>query len=188
VAGQYGNLATVITATSTGGVSASNDPAFHTAAFAGINVEKATNAVNPLSPTALEDADAVTGPLLAIGSSVTWTYLVTNTGNVPLTVGSLRDDAGTPGNSADDFTPLFVSGDANNNSLLDVGEVWLYSSQGVRSYAATPGQYANSVSATATSTILGQTVSDQEVSHHFGIVPGLVHALAASGCLTAKRE
>jgi len=38
-----------------------------------IDIEKATNG---------EDADNPTGPLIPVGDTVTWTYVVTNTGNV----------------------------------------------------------------------------------------------------------
>ncbi|GAG86109.1 unnamed protein product [marine sediment metagenome] len=42
------------------------------------------------------------------GETVTYTYEVRNTGGTPLGDISITDDAGTPGNSADDFTPTFV--------------------------------------------------------------------------------
>ena len=32
------------------------------------------------------------GPFVPIGSAVTWTYLVTNTGNVPLSAVNVTDD------------------------------------------------------------------------------------------------
>ena len=46
-----------------------------------INIKKATNAANPLSPTPAEDADTPTGPVVPVGSTVTWTYLVTQPGH-----------------------------------------------------------------------------------------------------------
>ncbi|MDP6350564.1 MAG: hypothetical protein QGG58_12465, partial [Chloroflexota bacterium] len=50
-----------------------------------IDIEKATNG---------EDADDPTGPLVPVGDAVTWTYVVTNTGNVELTnSGGLTIDA-----------------------------------------------------------------------------------------------
>src|SRR5205085_1032802 len=97
-----------------------------------INIEKAINAVDPLHPTAAEDANDPTNPrLLAIGTNVVWTYLLTNPGTVPLTITSFRDDAGTPGITGDDFTPRYVSGDINSNNKLDPAETWLYTSAGV---------------------------------------------------------
>ncbi|MEI2728800.1 MAG: GEVED domain-containing protein [Candidatus Nanopelagicales bacterium] len=53
-----------------------------TAAGPAIDVTKYTNGY---------DADAVTGPNLAVGSTVTWTYIVRNSGNVPVTA-TVSDD------------------------------------------------------------------------------------------------
>jgi hypothetical protein len=63
---------------------------------AGIDVEKHTNGV---------DADNPTGPEIPVGSLVTWTYTVTNTGPQELFGVSVVDDNGTPGDTADDFSP-----------------------------------------------------------------------------------
>ena len=52
----------------------------------GIDLEKLTNG---------EDADRPTGPLLAEGSAVTWTFVVTNTGDVTLHDVAIVDDNGT---------------------------------------------------------------------------------------------
>jgi hypothetical protein len=70
-------------------------------------------------------------PKLPIGSNVTWTYSVTNPGDLPLSNVTLVDDNGTPGDPSDDFQPTYVSGDLNNNTLLDVGEIWMYTASGV---------------------------------------------------------
>ena len=55
------------------------------------------------------DNDSPTGPFVPVGSTVTWTYNVTNTGNVTLTDVTVTDDNGTPGNTADDFHPTSPS-------------------------------------------------------------------------------
>ena len=81
--------------------------------------QKATNAVDPRNPTALEDGNTAPGQILPIGTPVVWTYRVLNTGNIALVV-SLNDDFGTAANAADDFTPVgvlsggFNVGDTNN--------------------------------------------------------------------------
>ena len=59
------------------------------------------------------------------GATVTWTYLVTATTSTPLTQPSC-DDNGTPRYPDDDLAPVLVSGDTNDNHLLDPGETWLY--------------------------------------------------------------
>jgi hypothetical protein len=110
--------------------------------------------------------------MVAVGSNVTWTYLLTNPGSTPLTISSFKDDAGTPGNSADDFSPKFVSGDTNNNKKLDPGETWLYTSAGVVSYQAQGGLYVNTATATATGST-GTTVTASDLNYHFGTTPGI---------------
>ena len=62
-----------------------------------IDIEKHTNGV---------DADNPTGPEIPAGSLVTWTYTVTNTGPHELFGVSVVDDNGTPGDTADDFSPV----------------------------------------------------------------------------------
>src|SRR5204862_224253 len=124
-----------------------------------LQLTNAVNAVDPLHPTAAEDANSAPGVILTAGTAVTWTYLLTNTGTSAVTVTSLRDDNGTPTNSADDFSPAYVSGgDANGNGLLDVGETWLYTSAGAKyvstgqpvpTYAVKTGQYGSTAALSA---------------------------------------
>ena len=52
-----------------------------------MRIKKATNG---------QDADNAPGPTVPVGSTVTWTYVVTNTGNVPLTAVVVRDDPNGP--------------------------------------------------------------------------------------------
>ena len=78
-----------------------------------------------------EDANTPAGgPVLTPGAAVTWTYVVTNPGTVPLSNVTVTDDNGTPGNAADDFSPAFAGGDTNGNGLLDPGETWTYTASG----------------------------------------------------------
>jgi len=73
------------------------------------------------------------------------------------------DDAGTPGNPADDFVPTFTGGDTNGNGLLDVGETWTYTATQT---AASMGQYTNIGTVTGTSPT-GMPVMSQSPSNHF---------------------
>ncbi len=103
-----------------------------------------------------EDADTVTGPLVAIDGAVTWLYNVWNTGNVTLSGVVVTDDiAGVD--------PVYVGGD-DGDGLLEFGELWIYKATGI----ATAGQYANIGTATALDGN-DDTVSATDPSHYFGV-------------------
>ena len=50
-----------------------------------VDIEKATNG---------EDADTLTGPYIPVGGAVNWTYVVTNTGQIPLADIVVTDNKG----------------------------------------------------------------------------------------------
>ena len=173
----YGNIGTV-TATGGGQTYTANDLAYLQGYVPVVHIQKAVNAVDPLYPTAAEDANDPAHPaLLPVGTTVVWTYLVTNPGLAPLTVNSVKDDNGTPADPSDDFTAVavlqtgtnFNFGDTNGNSLLDPTEVWLYSSQGVQPYQVTISPYVNI--GTVTATAGGQTVTAIDPAYLQGFVP-----------------
>jgi hypothetical protein len=78
--------------------------------------------------------DADSGPGLQVddNDSLLFTYVVTNPGDLELSNITVRDDNGTPGNTADDFTPHaildagFNVGDTDRDGKLDVDEAWLF--------------------------------------------------------------
>jgi hypothetical protein len=150
VAGQYANTGTA-TATDVLNQPVSDSDLSHYFGYTptGIQIEKSTNGV---------DADDAPGPLLAVGSPVTWTYVVTNRGNTPLSSVTVTDDQGV--------TIAGPAGDANNNGELDPGETWTYTANGT----AEVDQYRNLGTAVAIDA-LGQTVSDSDLSHYFGYTP-----------------
>src|SRR5262249_45728975 len=90
----------------------------------------------------------------------------------PVRLTSIRDDAGTPSDPRDDFTPTpvlqagttFNVGDTNRNSLLDPGEAWLFSSLGTSSGAATVNWDATWQIAVTNTDTTGA-----------GLTPGFVH-------------
>jgi hypothetical protein len=92
-----------------------------------------------MNPTPEELSQSTPGRIITAGTPVTWTYQVFNTGEAAVKLDSIRDDAGTPSNPADDFTPAprfktgtFINiGDADNDGLLDPSEVFLFTSAGV---------------------------------------------------------
>src|SRR5262249_10569001 len=104
VVGQYSNLARVTGRDVLGGTLGASDPANYSGVPAAIRVAKRVNG---------DDADTPTGPLVATGCPVTFTYTVTNPGQLPLSGVTLVDDDATPGNPADDFSPTFLGGDAD---------------------------------------------------------------------------
>ncbi|HMP90654.1 MAG TPA: C25 family cysteine peptidase, partial [Kiritimatiellia bacterium] len=151
---QYANIGSVSgVKVNTDTVVSDTDPSHYFGSNPGIKIEKATNG---------QDADVAPGPILPVGSSVVWSYVVTNTGNVALTNVVVTDDQ----------IGLIVgpsSGDLNGNGLLDVYEVWIYSATGT----VAAGQYVNTGLVTAV-TIFNQPLSDSDPSHYFGAMADFV--------------
>ncbi|HEY5224285.1 MAG TPA: hypothetical protein VIJ18_14710, partial [Microbacteriaceae bacterium] len=167
LAGLHGNIGTVLA--SVGSVTyASTDPAWYLGVVPVVHIQKATNAADPLHPTVLEDGNDTAHQLtLPIGTPVVWTYLVTNRGTVSVRVVSITDDRGTL-STADDFHPVYVSGDTNNNGLLDPGEIWLYTSAGVVTYKVVAGQYSNTGTVVVSEPRTGAQAHVSDISDHFG--------------------
>jgi len=111
-----------------------------------IHIEKQTNGM---------DADTPYGPIVDVGSTVNWSYVVSNVGNVELSGITVTDDMGTPGDSSDDETICTINDLASGASTT-------CTHQGI----ATAGQYANV--AEASGTFEGDTYTDSDPSHYFG--------------------
>ncbi len=129
-------------------------------AMPAIEIEKATNG---------EDADVAPGPYIPEGGAVTWRYVVTNTGNVDLTDVAVTDNMGV--------IPVYVSGDVNDDGILQVDETWVYEATGT----AIAGQYENLGAVTAAFAATGETVSDSDPSHYFGSAPAIEIEKATNG-------
>ncbi|WP_167546894.1 DUF7467 domain-containing protein [Stieleria maiorica] len=119
------------------------------------------------------DADEPSGPVAQLGDKVTWTYVVTNPGGVPLTINSVFDDNETdneiPGLGDDDFEPApvltsggFNFGDVNENGLLDPGEEWYFQAMEI---VAETGQHKNTAKVRAEDAS-GTMVMDSDMSNH----------------------
>jgi hypothetical protein len=141
LAGQYSNLATVAGRSSPGQeVVTDTDLSHYFGSEPQIGVQKRTNG---------HDADEPPGPRIVAGLPVTWTYSVTNTGNVALTLLTVSDDQGVPVNCPE--------------QVLAPGEVLVCSADGV----AVVGQYANIGTATGAPPV-GGVVSASDPSHYQG--------------------
>ncbi|WMW22675.1 hypothetical protein RE476_02325 [Methanolobus mangrovi] len=108
-----------------------------------IDIEKATNGF---------DADNPTGPELQPGDDVTWTYVVTNMGDVPLENVAVTD------NILGVITNIIDKG--NGDDILDIGEIWTYEATGT----AECGQYANVADVVGYYGVI--PVTDEDPSHY----------------------
>ena len=107
-----------------------------------IKLKKYTNGV---------DADVPPGPAVLVGSVVTWTYEVQNTGNVTLTHVAVTDDV---------IGPIVCP-----KTVLAPGEIMLCTKTGI----ATLGQYRNVGTATSANELLpNESVSSTDASHYLG--------------------
>ncbi|MEX2309021.1 MAG: N-acetylmuramoyl-L-alanine amidase [Pirellulales bacterium] len=156
-AGPYTGLGTVTAEDSIGEVVTDADGANYFGSAPGINVKKFVNA---------EDADTPTGPVVAVGGTATFVYVVTNTGNVPLANVAVLDDNGTPGNTADDFNATYSGGDTDLDSKLDQSETWIY----VAMRVVTAGQHTN-IGTASGEDIIGQIATDDDPANYFGDAP-----------------
>lgn len=149
VRGQYENLATATGVDEASQTVSDDDPSHYFGYVVAIDIEKATNG---------EDADDPTGPIVPIGSPVTWTYVVTNPGDVPIGEVVVSDDQGVD--------VVFVGGDTNGDDALDPDETWTYEATGT----AQLGQYANIGTVTGLAGFeLGVEVTDSDPSHYLGV-------------------
>jgi hypothetical protein len=102
-----------------------------------------------------KDANDPPGPLIRIGTTVTWTYVVTNPGNVPLHNVVVTDDQ--------QGTVTSFTGDTNGNGELDPTETWTYTLSITNTRI---GLYTNL--GTATGEFGGETVTSSDPSHYTG--------------------
>jgi uncharacterized repeat protein (TIGR01451 family) len=147
VTGQYTNTGTVTGAPPVGAEVWATDLSHYFGAEPGIVVEK---------HTAGEDADLLPGPYVQAGGLVTWTYLVTNTGNVTLTQVTVVDDKPSVTVSCPQTT-------------LVVSEMMTCTATGT----AVAGQYVNVGTATGVSPEPLAAVSDTDLSHYYGVAPAI---------------
>jgi hypothetical protein len=132
-----------------------------------INIVKLTNGTNNDSPPVPGVPD---GPTVPVGSTVTWTYNVTNPTQVALSNVSVTDNiAGV--NPTPVLSGGFNVGDSNHDGLLEMGETWVFTASGT----AIAGQYSNIGTTTGTpvtptgGSIPGATpVTANNPDHYYG--------------------
>ena len=111
-----------------------------------------TNAIcsDSSAPAIYVSKTATPGSLVGTGT-VTYTYVVINAGNVPLSDVSVIDDMVSP--------VSYVSGDTNSDTLLQPGETWIFRATATISVSttniatATAGATESTVTATSTVTV-----------------------------------
>jgi uncharacterized repeat protein (TIGR01451 family) len=140
VAGQYANTGSTVGSPEKGPNVSDTDPSHYYGDDGTIDIEKATNG---------HDADDAPGPYITINRDVTWTYVVTNTGQFPLTDVSVTDDK-----------HVVVTCPKNT---LAADEIMTCTGTG----KAVKGQYENIGSVTA-KTPDNKDVQDTDPSHYFG--------------------
>ncbi|MDF1514184.1 MAG: hypothetical protein P1S60_10285, partial [Anaerolineae bacterium] len=144
-AGQYVNQAIASGLPEIGGVVTDTDVSYYYGSDPSIDLEKHTQG---------QDADTSTGPLVLAGETLTWTYWITNTGNVTLTNLTITDDK--LGEIPCGLAPLAPS----ISALCEVTGI------------ATAGQYTNTATVIGTPPA-GNSISDSDDSHYFGIAPAI---------------
>ena len=142
-AGQYTNTAT-LTATPPGDLEPvqDHDTSHYFGVITGVTLQKSTNG---------QDADEPPGPIIKIGEPVSWTYRVTNTGNVGLTGILVTDDQ--PG----------VAVNCPGSTLEAAASMTCTASS-----LAVEGHYVNVGTVTANPPTGFEQVSASDTSHYFG--------------------
>jgi hypothetical protein len=139
---QYQNLGTATGKSPIDETVTATDPSHYFGlTYPAIKIKKATNG---------EDADLPPGPQAKAGSTVLWTYVVTNTGDVALSNVAVTDDKGVAVTCP--------------KAALEPGESMTCTGSGT----AQLGQYQNIGAVTGLSSC-GTPVSDDDPSHYYGI-------------------
>ncbi len=87
----------------------------------GIKIKKLTNGADA------NDSNGSDVPQIMPGAPVTWTYIVTNTGDITFSLAQVQVADNQPG-----VTPVWVpSSDTGNDQLLSPGETWRYQATGI---------------------------------------------------------
>lgn len=141
--GQYYNVGSAVGTPPCGPAVSASDPAHYYGSSPSISLQKLTNG---------QDADTPTGPSIAVGAAVLWTYVATNTGDTVLTNVAVTDDKGVAVTCP--------------KTELSPGESMTCTASGT----AVAGQYANVGTVTGKPPV-GADVTATDPSHYFGYRP-----------------
>jgi len=148
-----------------------DDPSHYAGLVPGIDIEKDTNG---------DQADASQGPVLADGDLVTWTYVVTNTGDVALVDVTVTDS--DPAVSivcpvtADNTIAVMVAGDSVTCTATGSADLGAY--ENIADVSGTPTQLddpAADPTDPANYSPTGQDdVDDEDTSHYIAVDPSVM--------------
>jgi hypothetical protein len=147
--GLYENTATVTGVDAAGTAHDDTDPSHYRGVVPGIVVEKLTNG---------QDADEPPGVQIGQEDEIVWTYAVTTGGHPTADITVIDDDP--------NVQPVYVSGDTNDNGILEFGEVWIFQATG----SATEAQYENTATVDGFDNIDETPVSDTDPSNYQAVI------------------
>jgi hypothetical protein len=119
------------------------------------------------------------GDTILAGESIQWIYTLTNTGDIGSSISNvtLTDDqlgviysAGALADLSGLGLTAHLSGDTNNDGILQDTETWTFTVTGA---TAQSGSYANVGTAGGTSVETGSPVTIDDASSYFGAAPGI---------------
>ena len=153
--GQYANTGTVTAEDPVGGPVNDDDPSHYLGINPEVELEKLTNGL---------DSDTAPGETLVVGEAVTWTYLLSNTGDVALNNVSVSDDQ-------EGLVTIPAAGSIvgdDGDGIFEPGETWELTLTGV----AGVGPYTNTGTVTAEDPN-GAPVIDSDPSNYTGASPAI---------------
>ncbi len=170
VTGQYTNTGSVVASPPVGDDIEDEDPANYYGYVGTIEIEKATNG---------DDADTTSGPQVPVGGAVTWTFEVTNTGNVDLAAVQVTDNI-VPAASIDcgagsNIIPTLLQGAANSVTCTATGTAIADQYENTGSVTGTP------IDDTGTAIPEAPAATDDDDSHYYGINPSVDIEKATNG-------
>jgi len=129
-------------------------------------------------------SDGLAGVSFQVGDEIRYAIVVANTGNVALTGLTVTDQV----ENFAPTTPTLVSGDVNNNGVLDVGEIWQF----ISTYTLTQADIDNNAGGDGLLTNVAIADTDQtppvQDSESVPLAPGLAISKTVSAVNDVEEE